>query len=241
LLLKQIEQAKTDIDKSSKSVAGRVSIGLATYSTSSALSLPILKEMKALHPQIIVHINDSFGHVLSELIMTGKMDMAVIYGSEPIKGVTLQPLFREELFLVSPPGTVFDKPSAESLPLSALADVPLLLPSRGHFLRRLIDESLSRARVVPNVVYEIESVSSLGAAVMDGLGSTILPASVAAGASSFAGADIRRLARPVIEATVSLCTSDHLPLSEPALAVRSVLLDVVEKLMRKHPQGIRKA
>jgi LysR family nitrogen assimilation transcriptional regulator len=100
---------------------------------------------------------------------------------------------------------------------------------------------LSRARVVPNVSSEIESVSSLGAAVMDGLGSTILPASVAASASSFAGADIRRLVRPVIEATVSLCTSDHLPLSEPALAVRSVLLDVVEKLMRKHPQGVRSA
>jgi len=241
LLLKQIEQAQIDVHNSSKSLAGRVSIGLATYSTSSALSLPILKEMKALHPQIIVHINDSFGHVLSELIMTGRMDMAIIYGSEPIKGVTLRPLFREELFLVSPPGTKFDKPAIESLPLSALADMPLLLPSRGHFLRRLIDESLSRARVVPNVSSEIESVSSLGAAVMDGLGSTILPASVAASASSFAGADIRRLVRPVIEATVSLCTSDHLPLSEPALAVRSVLLDVVEKLMRKHPQGIRSA
>jgi LysR family nitrogen assimilation transcriptional regulator len=241
LLLKQIEQAQIDIDKSSRSLAGRVSIGLATYSTSSALSLPILKEMKALHPQIIVHINDSFGHVLSELIMTGKMDMAVIYGSEPIKGVTLRPLFREELFLVSPPGALFDHPPTESLPLSALADVPLLLPSRGHFLRQLIDESLSRARVAPTVVSEIESVSSLGAAVMDGLGSTILPASVATGGSSFTGADVRRLAHPVIEATVSLCTSDHLPLSEPALAVRSVLLDSVDKLMRKHPHGIRAA
>ena len=148
LLLKQIEQAKIDIDKSSKSLAGRVSIGLATYSTSSALSLPILKEMKALHPQIIVHINDSFGHVLSELIMTGRMDMAIIYGSEPIKGVTLRPLFREELFLVSPPGTVFGKSPTEALPLSALANLPLLLPSKGHFLRRLI-ALLNRSGAIP--------------------------------------------------------------------------------------------
>src|SRR5439155_20062765 len=171
--------------------------------------LTIQKNTHSLTTQITGHINDSCVHVLSDLIMTGRMDMAIIYGSEPIKGVTLRPLFREELFLVSPPGTKFDKPSTESLPLSALADMPLLLPSRGHFLRRLIDESLARARVGPNVVSEIESVTSLGAAVMDGLGSTILPASVAAGASSFAGADIRRLVRPVIEATVSLCTSDH--------------------------------
>jgi LysR family nitrogen assimilation transcriptional regulator len=47
--------------------------------------------------------------------------------------------------------------------------------------------------------------------------------------------------RPVVEATVSLCASDHLPLSEPALAVRSVVLDIVERLMRNHPQGIRAA
>src|SRR5438876_2561396 len=85
LLLKQIEQAQTDIHQSAKALAGRVSIGLATYSTSNALSLPVLKEMAALYPEIIIHINDSFGHVLSELIMTGKLDMAVIYGSGPIK------------------------------------------------------------------------------------------------------------------------------------------------------------
>jgi LysR family nitrogen assimilation transcriptional regulator len=241
LLLKQLEQAQIDIQQSSNALAGRVSIGLATYSTSSALSLPILQEMKALHPHIIVHINDSFGHVLSELIMTGKMDMAVIYGSGPIKGVTLRPLFREELFLVSPPGTAFEPPVTEPLKLSSLAEVELLLPSRGHFLRHLIDESFARARVTPNVISEIESVSALGAAVMNGLGSTILPASVTAGTSSFLGADVRRLVRPAIEATVSLCVSDHLPLSEPAVAVRAVLLAVVERLMRNHPHGIHPA
>ena len=74
---------------------------------------------------------------------------------------------------------------------------------------------------------------------MEGLGSTILPASVAASASSLGKVEVKRLVRPAIEATVSLCVSDHLPLSEPALATRSVLLGVVDKLMRSHPQGIR--
>jgi LysR family nitrogen assimilation transcriptional regulator len=95
--------------------------------------------------------------VLSELIMTGKMDMAMIYGSGPIKGVKLQPLFREELYLVSRLDPTAKKQSDDPLQLSALADVRLLLPSQGHFLRRLIDESLARARVTPNVVSEIES------------------------------------------------------------------------------------
>ncbi|NTI25152.1 nitrogen assimilation transcriptional regulator [Rhizobium rhizogenes] len=241
LLLKQIEQAQTDINQSTRSLAGRVSIGLATYSTSSALSLPIIKEMKAQHPKIVVHINDSFGHILSELIMTGKMDMALIYSANPIKGVTLQPLFREEMFLVSPPGSTLPGAAGEPLPLSALNQIPLLLPSKGHLLRRLIDEALARARAEPDVVSEIESVPALSAAVLDGLGSTILPASVVTETSGFASAEVRALVRPVIEATVSLCISDHLPLSEPALAARSVLLEIVGKLMAGHHPGIRAA
>ncbi len=240
LLLKQIEQAKSDIDKAATSVSGRVSIGLATYSTSNTLSLPILKAMKARHPDVVVHINDSFGFVLSELIMTGKMDMAVIYGSGPIKGVLLEPLFREELFLVTRPADEIASDDG-AIPLSKLDGVPLLLPSRNHFLRRLIDEHLARARVTPMIVSELESVPALGAAVMDGLGATILPASVAEGARSFSGAVTRRLVRPVIEATVSLCISDHLPLSEPAIAAKSVLFEVVSELMAQHTHGIRPA
>lgn len=239
LMLKQIEQAQIDINQAAKSVAGRVSIGLATYSTSSALSLPLLKEMKARHPHIVVHINDSFGHILSELIMTGKMDMALIYAVDPIKGVTLQPLFREEMFLVSPPGIELPGDSSEPLALSALQEVPLLLPSKAHLLRRLIDDALLRARATPEVVSEIESVPALSAAVLDGLGSTILPASVVTETSSFSGAQVRALTKPVIDATVSLCVSDHLPLSEPGIAARSVLLDVVGELMRREHQGIR--
>jgi LysR family nitrogen assimilation transcriptional regulator len=239
LMLKQIEQAQIDINQSATSIAGRVSIGLATYSSSSALSLPLLKEMKTQHPRIVVHINDSFGHILSELVMTGKMDLALIYTADPMKGVTLQPLFREEMFLVSPPGLELAGEAGEPLPVSGLRGVPLLLPSKSHLLRRLIDEALSRARVTAEVASEIESVPALSAAVLDGLGSTILPASVVTETASFTGVQVRPLVRPVIEATVSLCTSDHLPLSEPALAARSVLLATVERLMRTHHQGIR--
>ena len=239
LMLKQIEQAQTDITRSATSIAGRVSIGLATYSSSTALSLPLLKEMRAQHPGIVVHINDSFGHILSELIMTGRMDMALIYAADPMKGVTLKPLFREVMFLVSPPGRELGGEPGEALPLSSLSGVPLLLPSKTHLLRRLIDEALARARVVPDVASEIESVPALSAAVLDGFGSTILPASVVTETASFSGAQVRPLVRPVIEATVSLCTSDHLPLSEPALAARSVLLTTVERLMSNPHQGVR--
>jgi len=68
--------------------------------------------------------------------------------------------------------------------------VPLLFAEQGY-PAPLIENPWARAASAQSS--RIESVSSLGAAVMDRLGSTILPASVAPAASSFAGADIRRL------------------------------------------------
>ncbi|UUZ69063.1 hypothetical protein LP416_04735 [Polaromonas sp. P2-4] len=39
-----------------------------------------------------------------------------------------------------------------------------------------------------------------------------------------------RIVEPVIEAPLALCQSDHLPLSEPAQAVKDILLELVVDL-----------
>ena len=39
-----------------------------------------------------------------------------------------------------------------------------------------------------------------------------------------------RIVEPVIEAPLALCQSDHLPLSEPAQAVKEILLELVAAL-----------
>jgi LysR family transcriptional regulator, nitrogen assimilation regulatory protein len=236
-LLRQLEQAQQDVAKTGDALAGHVSIGLATYGASSTLSLPLLKQIKASHPGLVVHINDNFGHVLSELIMNGRMDMAIIYGADPIKGVVLEPLFREELFLVSPPG-IAPVAGDSSMPVAALQGISLLLPGRSHFLRRVIDTGLVRAKVAPTIFAEIESVATLSAAVREGLGSTILPWSAAQAIVGASGCVVRTLSKPTLEATISLCISDHLPLSEPAMAVRSVLMSVVGSLIAGGQPGI---
>jgi len=239
LMLKQLEQARLDMNEASGELAGRVSIGLATYSTSSSLSLRILQIMQQKYPHILVHINDSFGLILSELIMTGKMDMAIIYGADPIKGVMMQPLFREEMMLAAPENFACGSAIEDNkLALAALDGVPLLLPSRGHFLRKLIDDSLNRAKVEANLVCELESVTALAAAVEAGLGATILPASVIRSLEVFSGLAVFSLTKPAIEATVSLCICDRLPLSEPALAARSVVLEAITEMMQSHSSAV---
>jgi len=231
LILGQLEQAEHDVARKAHALSGAVSVGLATYSTTSLLSTPLLLAMRRHYPNVKLFINDNFGLVLSEVVMSGRMDMAIIYAPAQIKGVVLQPMLVEELAFIAPPETALPSGCEESIPLALLDGVELMLPGRTHYLRRLIDDAFARIGIKPRVTAEIESAATLREAIEGGLGATILPWAVA---RSFAGHHrpaVRQVVEPAIRSTVSLCVSDHLPMSEPALAVRDLLGKLVRELV----------
>jgi LysR family nitrogen assimilation transcriptional regulator len=164
--------------------------------------------------------------VISEAIMTGRMDMAFIYGAGPLRGVQFEPLRTEDLFLIRTAGG--QAPWGEGdVSLDELADVPLLLPSRIHTIRQLVEAAFQQASLRPRVVGEVESALTLVHAVDAGLGATVLPWSAAREILDLQALEVRRIVRPVIEVKLSLVTSDNQPLSEPALAVQDVFLELI--------------
>lgn len=225
IMLGHLDQLERDLANrvDVSAISGPVSVGLATYSTASILSMPLLKAVRNQYPEVSLFINDNFGLVLSEMVMTGRMDMAVIYAGSPMKGVTLQPLLTEDLFLVAPTGFPLPQTDDQTIDLRSLASIDLLLPSRTHFLRRLVDEAFARAGVVPNIRAEIESSETLRQAIEAGIGTTILPAALADFSSATHMPAIRRIVEPDLQATVSLCVPNHLPMSEQAKAVLDIL------------------
>ncbi|MDJ1164159.1 nitrogen assimilation transcriptional regulator NAC [Burkholderia gladioli pv. gladioli] len=227
IVLRQLEQARSDMDKRDDSLVGKVAIGLAPGTAASALSLPLLKTVRAQHPGILLYLNESFGTTLSELIINGRMDMAVLYGDHASHGLSFRRLKGEELFLVTPRDMTMP---VGPIPLSMLQDVDLMLPSPYNYLRKYIDDALNIARVRPRIVAEIESASPLSAAIREGIGATILPESAARIIANAGDGVQRRIVAPRIEAPLSICVSDHLPLSEPAVAVQQILLDLISNL-----------
>jgi LysR family nitrogen assimilation transcriptional regulator len=229
-MLKQLELAQRDVTQATASLQGQVSVGLATFSGAAEIAGPLLAALARKHPDVVLNVSDSFGNVLSELVMSGRLDMALIYSFGAIKGVRLQPLFREEFLLVAPRRLKLDGKPDQPLPIAALQGVKLLLPGRYHFLRRLIEASFAHVRIAPRVAAEIESTATLNAALDSGLGATIVPEATARLFASSPTVTVRRLTKPAISATISLCVSDHLPLSEAALVVRELLLQQVDAL-----------
>ncbi|MGG5808257.1 nitrogen assimilation transcriptional regulator NAC [Falsiroseomonas sp. CW058] len=225
LILRQCEQARVDMQAAAQELTGAVAVGLAPGTAAAGLALPLLRTVRALHPGIVLYLNETYGSTLSELVMNGRMDFAVLYaGKTAVHGLGFVPLLKERLCFVAPDR--MPAPAAD-VPVRDLAGVDLFMARPYNVVRRMVDEAFAANGMTPRVVAEIESDSTLTRVIAEGLGATILPESMARQVVASCAAWQRRIVEPAIEAPLALCLSDHLPLSEPAQAVRRIVLDLI--------------
>lgn len=226
-ILRQMEQAELDIASSTEDLTGFVTIGLAPLGLGLSIGAKLAAEVRRQFPGIVLHINENVGGgVISEMIMTGKMDAALIFDPGGIPGLAMEQVMTEELYLV----TCTDVP--DEIPLPEVVENDLILPGRVHTIRQIIDTTLARASLRARVVAQTESISLLIGALREGLGDTILPLSAAKAIQTrLPEAKIARIRKPNMKITTSICASATLPLSEPAAAVQALLL----RLSKEYP------
>ncbi|UUZ69064.1 nitrogen assimilation transcriptional regulator NAC [Polaromonas sp. P2-4] len=138
IILRQCDQALADMQAAGRGLSGQVSVGLAPGTAASALALPLLRTVRARHPGVLLYLNENYGITLSELIMNGRMDLAVLYGDKAIHGLSFLPLLKEPLFLVGPASMPIP---AEPVRLSDLRDMELFLPRPYNIVRKLVNEA----------------------------------------------------------------------------------------------------
>ncbi|ADY67037.1 MULTISPECIES: nitrogen assimilation transcriptional regulator NAC [Rhizobium/Agrobacterium group] len=230
IILRQMEQAQVDVSAAGNSIAGRVSVGLVPFSSAATLSVELLAETRKRHPGILIHLTESVGQTYSQMIMNGRLELALIHGVGPIKGVKFEPMLSEEFYLVAHRDFAIEADS-KPVPIAALDGMPMLMPPAYNFVRRAVDTAFTRSRINLKVVAEVEIVRTLARAVASGLGATIMPKAIANRIVSETSEPlICRLLSPRIEETLSLCMSDQNSLSEPAFAVKDILVELTEKL-----------
>jgi len=231
VILKQLNDAVAEVGLLGREVAGQVFVGLAPYSTANLIALPLVEAVRAQYPHIMLRVSDNFGLVLSEAMMTGRLHLAILYDSGSVKGVIFERLITEELVLVC---AAKGAPGGDEVSVGALAELPLMLPSPLHTIRKAVDLACDAAGIQALVVAELESVALMGRAVGAGLGATVLPRSVAERLTKGSGLRLVRI-MPGIEVHLSLGTPSSLPLSRAAECVRDLLRHVVAVTLLARP------
>ena len=224
---RQIEEARRSILDNKPELTGNVTIGLAPLSSATLLATPLLTRVHERFPGIVLHIFDSFGVTLSELMLKGSMDIAVLYGDRPVTGLDYKPLLQEHFHLVAPRGMFPEQMHTANISASELAEIDLLLPPRESFLRQAVERICAEAGALPRIVAEIQSQSTLSSAISAGMGATVLPETIATVLPNFADLCLRRIDAPAASLQMSLCISDNVGLSDAAFAVYEILQEII--------------
>ena len=235
LLLRQLDQAKTEVAAASEGLSGRVTVGVVPYSCANGLVLALMQEVTARYPGILLHIHENFEGVLAAELLQGRMDLAFLYELAPRDGLLYSPLVAESLSVVAATASSIALPPGQAVDLAALGDFPLLLPSRIHAMRQMIEVCFEAKTTKLRVLAEIESLDTLVAAVRQGLGAAILPALTASALAREPGIDVKPLVGVTRELMLYLCTAEHHAPSEAVLAVHDLAADLAGRRLPAAP------
>lgn len=221
--------AKRAIHSLGSTPSGRVVIGMPP-SVGAVLTAPIVQQFRTEFPKISLGVMEGFsGHVL-EWLTTGRIDVAVLYNAPRTSALVTDPLLTDELFLLGP---VSDPANAGAGDLAAarLADIPLILPSRPHGLRVLVDDFLDGIGVTPNVQVEIDAMPSTLSLVESGIGYTIL--SYSSVHHLLEAGRIRKwsIVQPTMTRSLVVATSTQRPVTKAARALVGFVRKQVDTLV----------
>ncbi|MGV7216318.1 LysR substrate-binding domain-containing protein [Bradyrhizobium sp. UFLA05-112] len=226
---RQIDEARRTILENRSGLTGNVTIGLAPLSSAALLAIPLLMQLRERYPGIVLHIYDSSGVMLSEMVLKGSMDIALLYGERPVTGLDYKPLMREHFYLVAPRSMYSKQVPPEEVSAAELAQFDLLLPYRESFLRQAVERVCAEVGLRPRVIAEIHSQSTLSSAIAAGMGAAVLPMSIAKALPNLDELSIRRIDAASASQQMSLCISDNVALSDAAFAVYKILLEIIVK------------
>lgn len=230
-ILRQVERATHDVERSGVEPSGPASLGLPVV-VEDLLALDLFVAARARLPQVTLHLSEGMSYLLKEMVLQGRLDMTVTYQFEASPGIVEHPLFTEMIYLVSPAKSGV-KPRKGPLPMAEVVQYPLVLSSPQTAMRRLVQTGLAAANLTVNALAEVDSLRTLVDIVEQGHAHTVLPAS-ALQRQLKAGAGGSLVLTPLASSrTVVLCTSEHLPLGATATAVYELLEDLARKALKE--------
>lgn len=171
-ILEAMMLAEQDVKNFGGEPQGSVSIGLPS-SLSMILSVPLAETITNDHPRIVLRLVEAMSGDIQSWITENSIDLGFLYDVQQMRHLAARPLFEEQLFLVAAPDN-WSQPSDAPVSLADVAELPLVLPSRKHGLREMIERHARAKNLTLNVVLEIDALTQIKALVARASAYTIL-------------------------------------------------------------------
>ena len=219
-ILLELRHANQQVMELSGKILGKIAIGIIPSITNSILA-DVLHRFGAKYPDVEIRIDEAYSGTLIDWVISGELDFAVVNSSTRRKaGVAMDPLIDEELVLVER-GT--SKNNLEPIPFMHLMQLALVLPSRRHGIRNIVDDTAEELGIHITPQIEVDALAPTLKLVSESDLNTVLPAIVARRSTADLPLQTRRIVEPVLKRQLVCVYRSQRPLSRILTAFIEVL------------------
>ncbi len=232
-ILHQVQRAREELGRLRGALEGRVAIGLPP-SIAKILTVPLTREFRVRLPQAALSISENLSVAMQDSLVTGRLDIALLYNATPTPGVELSPLLEEPLYLVQRRlSDVPDRPLSvdAGISLRDMAALPLVIPTRPNAIRMVVEAELAGIGCQPVIALEIDGVAAILDLVADGAGSAVLSMNAVATSGQPTAFETRRIHSPGLLSTLSMAVSAQRPTTLTQKAMQELIQQTVQRLL----------
>jgi LysR family nitrogen assimilation transcriptional regulator len=228
-LMQALAQAEADVGGRRDEPLGRITVGLPP-SVGRQLTVPLIDGFQRRCPQARLAVVEGFSSHISEWIATGRVDVGLLYNPEAQPALEITPVIEEALCLVSPLGGQPAGAAGAALALADLPQHPLILPERGHAIRKLLETRALLAGLKLDIAWEVSSIAAIIDLVCAGHGHAVLHASAVAASGRADALRVRPLVQPALHSMLCLAVSARQRPSPLVRQTTALLTDLVRAL-----------
>jgi LysR family transcriptional regulator, nitrogen assimilation regulatory protein len=224
-ILYQVELAKRELSRTENALTAKVSIGLPS-SVAKVLTVPLTHAFKRRLPQALLSVTEGLSTSLQDSLMSGRLDIALLYNPVAVSEMHTEPLLFEELFLIAK-NTQAKKVKKTNVSLASLTKEPLIIPTRPNAIRMLVESELSNHGLLPTIMMEIDGVGAILDLVADGLGKAVLPMNAILTAPRPERYQCQKISG--LRSQLVMATSTQRPASNTQIAMQELIVELASR------------
>lgn len=212
-LLTLAARAREDLQTFRRAPTGKVTIGLPPR-IARVLTAPLVQRFSEVFPEASIAVAEGLSAAMREWLLTGRVELALLYDPPASPQLAYESLFREDLVLVTAAAGPLRLPAR--VKVDDLEKYPLILPSQPNAIRSLV-EGVCRPRGVRlKIAAEVDAVETITELATQGHACAILPRSAIRGPALDASLKIAALVSPSIKNNLMLATPRNRPMTHLA-------------------------
>ena len=228
-VLRQIELARQEVMDLTGPPRGEISLGI-TPTASALLATRLVRECAERFPGITLKLVEGLSEDVMRWLDDSRVDLGFTYNPDAVKGIPTDPLLREDLYFLAPAGEVAGL--GKTITLAAACRHALILPSRPHGIRMLVEDAAAAHGIQVEVRLEVDSVATIRELVEAGIGCTALPLGAVRDGVEAERLAAARISRPRISRTLHLGFRPSGPPSAAGQAVHRVIQGVAAERIK---------